>query len=57
MFLGVVPVALLEDPQAMVYFTGLDENGLPRWSESENDARPVLDTDNPLATSDWFAGV
>ena len=57
LFLAVVPLALIEEPQAMVYFAGLDENDLPRWSESEGDAQLVIDVDNPLATGDWFAGV
>jgi len=57
MYLAVVPVASIEDSQAMIYFTGLDQNGLPHWSESEDEARPVIDVDNPLATGDWFAGV
>ncbi len=57
LFLAAVPLAMIEDPQAMLYFAGLGENGLPRWSESEDDAQPVIDVDNPLATGDWFAGV
>jgi len=57
MFLGIIPLALIEEPQAMVYFAGLNENALPQWSESEEAAQPVIDIDNPLATGDWFAGV
>ncbi len=56
MFLALVPLALIEDAQAIVYFTGLDENNLPQWSESEEDAQPVIDIDNPLATGDWWGG-
>ena len=57
LFLAVVPLALIEDPQAMVYFTGLDETGLPHLSESEDDAQPIIDVDSPLSTGDWFAGI
>ena len=57
LFLAAVPFALIEDPQAMVYFAGLGEGNQPIWSELEDQAQPVIDIDNPLVTGDWFAGV
>ncbi len=57
LFLAAVPFDLIEDPLALVYFAGLDEANLPTWSEIEDEAQPVIDIDNPLATGDWFAGI
>ena len=57
LFLAVVPVASIEDPNGMAYFAGRDAEGLPRWSPSEDVAVPVIDVDNPLATGDYFLGV
>jgi hypothetical protein len=57
MFLAVVPVDLIEDAQAIFYFTGLDENNQPLWSQSEEDVQPIIDIDNPLSTGDWFGGI
>ena len=57
MYLAVIPLALIEEPDALVYFTGRDQNGLPQWSVVEDEARPIIDVENPLATGNWFAGV
>ncbi len=57
LFLAAVPFVFIEDPEAMVYFAGLNEDNLPIWTELEDEAQPVIDVDNPLATGDWFAGI
>ena len=58
MFLAVVPFVSLNGSQNnMIYFTGLDDNGVPAWSPSEDDARPIIDSVNPFPTTDHFLGV
>ncbi len=57
LFLAVVPVDSLEDPSGMAFFSGLNSEGLPVWSDSEADAQPVIDVDNPLPSGDWFLGI
>jgi len=51
-YLAAVPLEAIEDRGALRYFSGLDAEGQPQWSVSENDAAPIIDTENPLKTGD-----
>lgn len=37
----------IEDPDAIHYFAGIDNNGKPLWESDENKALPLFDLDNP----------
>jgi hypothetical protein len=41
-YLSVVPIAQFETGNGTRYFAGLDSNGAPVWSESETDAKPIV---------------
>ena len=41
-YLSIVPSANIESGQGTRYFAGLDAKGAPTWSESESNARPVI---------------
>ncbi|MFQ5858946.1 MAG: DUF4185 domain-containing protein, partial [Anaerolineae bacterium] len=56
-YLAAVPLEAIEDRQALRYFSGLDTEGLPQWSASENDAVPIIDTENPLKTGENALGL
>ena len=65
MYLALTPAATLDGevvdeervPPPMFYFTGLDDDGLPQWSDSESDAEAIIDTDNPLVTGNNSLGI
>lgn len=42
-YLAVVPARELESGKGTRYFAGMGENGVPRWSEREEDAQPVVE--------------
>lgn len=41
-YLAYLPMENVEDPQALRYFIGLDENGIPRWSDKETEASALF---------------
>ena len=40
--LAFQPVSQIESPKAMRYFAGLNPDGSPKWSKSEEDAQPLF---------------
>jgi hypothetical protein len=46
-YLAWQPASEIEDPGATRYFAGVDEDGVPLWSNSEPDALPLFGMDTP----------
>ena len=46
-YLAAVPSRQIEDKSAVVYFTGLDASGKPKWSRKESKAKTVAPTGKP----------
>lgn len=42
-YLAYQPASEIENPEAIRYFAGVDENGKPLWSGSERKARPLFE--------------
>jgi len=41
-YLAFLPLDSVEDPKALLYYAGQDENGSPRWSKQESDASALF---------------
>jgi hypothetical protein len=42
-YLSILPVTEFESGKGIRYFAGLDAKGAPSWSESESDAKPIIE--------------
>jgi hypothetical protein len=45
-YMAYQPAAKIEDQRAIRYFKGVDETGLPLWSEYEKHSRPLFDMES-----------
>lgn len=46
-YLAYQPEGEIENPEAIQYFAGVDEEGLPLWDDSEAESLPIFELDNP----------
>ncbi len=46
-YLAYQPEAEIENPEAIRYFAGVDEDGVPLWDDSEAESLPIFELANP----------